>query len=416
MPDVSRRAASMTRRTGRMLPAILRLAAPALLPFSAMGADVFVQNSGYVGAETNSNVDLTPGGQAEVNGYSIDLASLIGIATPNSETNIRPRVDYREYPTETDDNRLEEYLDFNSYYKGQRSSFAISGTLDHRDEFNAEQNSAEFNELNPNQPTSPQTGRTITGATRDSVYAVPSYTYSISPLFSVGANALYEKVNYSPNDNQRFVDFNYYQAKAFVIWTLNPKSDLTFGAYGNKFNATRFDSKETAEGGQVDLNTTWTPLFSTHAQVVLQRADINYGIAPGFVGSVNAWGGLLGALYKTQTQAVRFNLTRLITPSGGGSVYVSNQAQVQYDQRFTQRLSFTTATIYLQNRALTEQASGDGRNYLRSVISAKWMVSRTFYIQGGYQYTWQKYQLDPDGAANNRFFVQFGYQGLGRQW
>jgi hypothetical protein len=29
---------------------------------------------------------------------------------------------------------------------------------------------------------------------------------------------------------------------------------------------------------------------------------------------------------------------------------------------------------------------------------------------------WQKYQLEPDGAANNRLYLRFGYQGLNRQW
>jgi hypothetical protein len=46
----------------------------------------------------------------------------------------------------------------------------------------------------------------------------------------------------------------------------------------------------------------------------------------------------------------------------------------------------------------------------------KWMIARTWFVQGGYQYMWQKYQLDPDGASNNRIYIRFGYQGLGPQW
>jgi hypothetical protein len=29
---------------------------------------------------------------------------------------------------------------------------------------------------------------------------------------------------------------------------------------------------------------------------------------------------------------------------------------------------------------------------------------------------WEKYQINPDGALNNRVYIQFTYQGLGRQW
>jgi hypothetical protein len=37
-------------------------------------------------------------------------------------------------------------------------------------------------------------------------------------------------------------------------------------------------------------------------------------------------------------------------------------------------------------------------------------------VQGGYQYMWQKYEIDPDSASNNRVYIKFGYQGRDRQW
>lgn len=392
------------------------LAATVAAAGAARSAEVFVQPSGFVGAESNSNLDLTPGGQPEVTGYLANFASLIGIATPNSSTTIKPRLDYRNYPEDAGDNRLEEYLDFNSFYKAERSQASISGTLDHRDEATAELNQATYDEVNPNQPTSPQTGHIVNGATRDSAYVLPSYTYNLTPRLALGAQGLYQKVNYSPNDDARYVDFDYYQGKAYLVWTLNQKSDLTFGGYGAKYNATRYDSKATAEGGSIDLNTTWTPLFSTRASVVLQRSDINSGIPPVFNGTVNTWGGDLTAIYNAQTQQFRADLSRLISPSGGGSVYVNNQLQFEYDRMLTQRLSLKAAALLLRNRAVTSEVSGNGRDYVRTVLEAKWMMTQTWYIQGGYQYTSQKYETSPDGAANNRLYLRFGYQGLNRQW
>jgi hypothetical protein len=405
----------MTRRMRLALSSVV-LAGSASFSGLALAADVFVQPSGYISAESNSNLDLTPGGQAEVTGYIADFASVIGIATPNSTTTVRPRVDYRDYPSDSTDNRLEEYLDFNSDYKNQRSAASISGTLDHRDEFNAELTPALYDDLNPTQPTAPQTGRTLKGATRDSVILIPSYSFKVTPLVATGVSAIYQKVNYSPDNSGRFVDFDFYQGKAFVVWTLDQKSDLTFGAFGNRYNATRFESTGTSGGGSVQLDTAWTPLFSTQASLALQHSNIDYGIPPTFNGSVNTWGGSLTALYKVQTSQFRADLSRILTPSGGGSVYINNQLQGQYSRSLTPRLTLTGAAVYLRNRALTANASGNGRDYLRSVAEVKWMIARTWYVQGGYQYTWQKYQLDPDGAANNRVYIRFGYQGLDRQW
>jgi hypothetical protein len=382
----------------------------------ANAADVFIQPNASIGAQTNSNLDLTPGGQGESTGYNASVASLIGIATPNSSFTIKPRLDYQDFPNDPGDDRLEEYLDFNGSWKGQRSSAAISGSYDHRDEFNAELQTATFDEINPVQPTAPQTGRTVSGGTRNSMYVAPSYTYDLTQLFAAGVSGLYQKVNYSPNDDARFVDFDYYQGKAFVVWTLNQKNDLTFGAYHNDYNATRFFSKASATGGSVDLNTAWSPLLTTRASVTYQRSDIEAGLPPGFDGSLNVWGGALSVVYKGEITQLRADLNRLITPSGGGSVYVADQAQVEYDRKLTQRLSFIGAVIYEQDRALTANFAGDGRNYLRTLLDIKWMMTRTFYIQGGYSYIWQQYQINPDGAANNRFYLRFGYQGMGRQY
>jgi len=415
MPPSVRAELAMSDRLQRFLSGAL-MAAPVLGVSPVHCADIFVQNAASLEAESNSNLDLTPGGQPHANGYLGSASSLIGIATPDSTTTIKPRVDYRDYPTDNQDNRLEEYLDFNSFLRTERSTASISGNFDHRDELNAELTPALYDEVNPNQPTAPQTGRTVTGATRQSEYVLPSYTYSLTPLLGAGVSGLYQKVNYSPDDANRFVDFDYYQGKAFLVWTLNQRSDLTFGGYANKYEATRIDSNGNSAGGSVDLNTSWSPLLTTRASVVLQHSNIETGLPQVFDASVNTWGGSLSAIYKGTTQQFRADLSRILTPSGGGSVYVNEQLQAQYDKNFTPRLSVTAAEIYLRNRALTENESGDGRNYLRTLVEMKFMLARTWYIQGGYQYLWQKYELSPDGAANNRIYIRFGYQGLNRQW
>jgi hypothetical protein len=106
---------------------------------------------------------------------------------------------------------------------------------------------------------------------------------------------------------------------------------------------------------------------------------------------------------------------RVITPSGGGGIYVNDQVQLQYSRNFSRRLQFIGAAIALKNRGLTPNVSGDDRTYVRTVVEWKWMMSQTWFVQGGYQYLWQKYQTDPDGASNNRIYIRFGYQGLGPQ-
>src|SRR5450432_993687 len=130
--------------------------AAAMVAAPVFAAEVYVQPVATISAETDSNLDLVPASQGTANtveGYSADAAALIGIATPDSNTTIRPRIDYRDYPAATYDNRLEGYLDLNSAYTSQRSKGYVYLGFERRDEFNAELSSALYNPNGPVPPT-----------------------------------------------------------------------------------------------------------------------------------------------------------------------------------------------------------------------------------------------------------------------
>jgi hypothetical protein len=59
--------------------------------------------------------------------------------------------------------------------------------------------------------------------------------------------------------------------------------------------------------------------------------------------------------------------------------------------------------------------NNDNRSYAQTLLEGKWLITRNWFVQGGYQYQWQKYQSDPESAANNRIYIRIGYQGLAPQ-
>ena len=107
----------------RALGRCLLIAAAAGSAAPVIAAEVYIQPIATLTAEnrfqSGSGARAEP---VEVQGYLASAATLIGIATPNSDTTIRPRIDYRDYPKDSADNRLEEYLDFNAITSGQRSN------------------------------------------------------------------------------------------------------------------------------------------------------------------------------------------------------------------------------------------------------------------------------------------------------
>jgi hypothetical protein len=398
------------QRHARRIAACLLAAMSA--PAPGFAAQVYIQPSGTVTAENDSNLDLQPGPNAEVQGYLVDAAALFGIDTPNSDSIVKARIDYRDYPKDSGDDRLEGALDFRSDYSTQRSHAAISGLIDHQDDFNSEFAPAQYNEINPVLPTSPSTGRAVVGETVTNVLLLPSYSYRLSPIISAGVSGIFQDVHYTPALIDH-ADFDYYLGKAFIGWDFSQRSELSFGGFGSKYKATQIDSTATGGGGSVGLDTSWTPLLSTSATVTYQRTMID--MPPTILNSeVGTWGATFGATYKAQVSQYRLNLVRIVTPTGGG-VYVNEQAQFQYTRNFTQRWLFTGAAIYIKSSELPSNVNENDRNYLQTVVDLKWMITPTWFVQGGYQYSWEKYESSPDGGANNRVYIRFGYQGLNPQ-
>ena len=389
---------------GAMCAANVMLAAPTL------AAQYYVQPSGTLTAENDSNLDLDPGSNTNVQGYIASAGALFGIATPTFETTARARLEYRDYPKESADNRLEEYLDFRSDYSTPLSHTALSGSIDHRDQFYAAFSSAYFDEINPVQPTNPTTGRAVIGETQTSVLLQPSYSYKFSPLIDGGVSAIYQKVSYSPTFFD-LSDFYYYQGSAELGWKYSQKSELSFSGFGSKYSSTQISSTATGGGATVGLDTNWTPLLSTQASVSYQHTNIDQTTPPVEKAGVNTWGGSASVVYKSQLNQYRAILSRFVTPSGGGGVYVNDQAQLQYIQDVTERLTFTAAMIWLKARQLPNDLNGLDRSYSQTALDFKYMIRRTWFVQGGYQYTWQKYVSSPE-ASNNRIFIRVGYQGL----
>ena len=151
-----------------------------------------------------------------------------------------------------------------------------------------------------------------------------------------------------------------------MSWNYSPRSALSFGGYGSKYEATHIDSNATGAGTSIEWNTNWTPLLSTDATVVYQRTKVDQTVPNIVHANVNAWGATFGAVYKAQISQYRLNVGRIITPSGAGGVYVNDQIQFQYNRDLSERFAFTGALIALSHNHADHLRHPGVRSRLRS--------------------------------------------------
>ena len=128
------------------------------------------------------------------------------------------------------------------------------------------------------------------GVTRDNLTASPQYSYHVTPLMSVVASALVETVKFSPSDTADHVDFDYYQGGLSINRALDQKTDLSIGAFGNRYDAGSVGSYATSAGASLNLDHNWTPLVGGTASVSYQHSDITVEQPNEFQAGVNTWG------------------------------------------------------------------------------------------------------------------------------
>jgi hypothetical protein len=404
-----------SRRRGRAAAAFG--AAAAAFGTAAGAAEVYYQPIVTLSSAYNTNIDLDNPKTRAV-GYFADALTNIGIATPQSETMLQPRLLYNYYPTLSGRNRLEGFLNLNSHYSWQRDKLNLYGSFTHRTDQNVEQpGAAQQTTGNPDVGnTNPTTGRVVIGTTLNYLVLDPTYTHLLTPLSSIGVAAEYQRADWSPSDTAGHLNFDYYLGRVFYSKTIDQRTDFSVGAYGSRYQAAAIDSHTTSEGVQLNGGYNWTQVLRSTLSVQWQRTKFEENFDPHFINATsNPWGAAFTTVYKEQISSYSFSLGRTIYPSTAGALYTSDQVRGQYDRDFTQRLHFTGALRYFRDRTTTGTLGDNTRDYATGYLRMQYMMTPTFFVAGSYNYSYQKYRADPNSAAGSVVAVSFGYRGLDRQ-
>jgi hypothetical protein len=239
-----------------------------------IAAEVYVQPSAEVRTEVDNNRNFVTaaGGGQTTEGFTETVGATVGIATPQSETTFKPQLSYVNFP-KVNEHELETVADFLSYYHSPRTDFSLYSRFDRRDTYDSELASALFNPLNPNFPTTPETGRVTVGETRTIFDFSPTYQYHVSPRLNIGVSGTYENADYTATIANTYVPYEYSLARTFVNWALSPRSGMTVAVFGSRYRATNGSAVSDAHGASVGFDMNWSKTFSSTVELLGQQTD-----------------------------------------------------------------------------------------------------------------------------------------------
>jgi hypothetical protein len=379
----------------------------------------YFQPRATVGVEVDSNRDLvTSGPTTAAVGGAVEGGATMGLATPLSDTTIRPDVTYSDYP-KLSERSVKSGLDFLSLYHTQRAKFSISGNISYANLYSSELASAAFNVLNPNLPTTPETGRVSLSGTRTLATVVPKFQFELTPRLAIFASGTYQDAQYSGVLSDQFISYDYYSGTVGLDWNINLRSDISVGADASRQSARDIFSVTDGRGANITYSYMWSPTFTGKLSIVEESDNIGSGAASGpdrISSSTNGVGAQYQTIWTGQISSIQLTVGRTFTPNGSGGAYSSDALQAEYKRQFTPRLSIDTAIHYIKNVALSSVYSYGNYNYLIASADLRWNLTRTWFVAGGVQYLNEKFPLSDTSATNAMAHVAFGYEGLGRQY
>jgi hypothetical protein len=398
-------------RGAALAHAILMAAASA----TASAADVHTQPQVDLRVEQNDNFGLVPGGSpdSDVHGYIADAVWLVDIATPRGETTLRPRLKYQDFPDRDDLEKFEGFFDLRSRYRWERSTFDLFAHLSHQDLYTNETQGGDFDPVDPGGGGGSDSGDIIIGEVRDEFQLRPTFEHRMTERARFGVGLEYAAARYDADQAEPTkTDYDFALANGYVSWAVSPTGELTAGLYGSRYEAT--DNSETTDATGVLLGYVhrWSEQVGIETTLFYEENDITERDPVLFEDTTSDFGGNVTAYRRLEISEWRFSVGRAFLPTGDRGKSIVDEFRIQYDRDLSQRLAFHGAARYESRNGLAGTEGGVDRDFARLDLSLRWMVTRNWYLGGGYAYMWEDQATATQTGDNNKIYVNFGYRGL----
>jgi hypothetical protein len=364
-------------------------------------------------AEWNSNRELVtiPELEDETENYRINALALWGWQTHRTQIELRPRIQFQEFPDREGIDPVEYFLDLRAQHHTLKSTTAFFARYAHQDVYNAEYGDAAFDDFDPDRSDFTSSGIVFVGGTRQTFEAEPSFRYAFTELTAVSGLLNYRKVDYGDDFVSDRVGYESPYAELMLIRTLGTVSELSIGPYAARSEADNGSNETDTVGAKASLGYRWSETMYFTADAMYERSDITEFTPAPVEDSVGDWGFEFAGYYRKRLASVRYSIGRTFTPSTFGTRTTTDQVRVQYIRPMSPVMTFNGALRGMRDERVGDTAKRD-RDRAIAELSLTRQITPTWYIGAGYRYVWQNLAGPGGEADNNAVSVTVSYRGL----
>lgn len=353
--------------------------------------------------DDNATLNVRTDMEEEISGYIIDARARFAYASRTSDFFVTPILRYRDYGDPRFDEN-EQFLRLNFERDTQKNNFRIRANYDREAVRTAERADADLEIEDPDEIRDEETARVFVRGRRERIELIPSWTYRWSDVSSLSARLAYRDIQYDENFANLLEDYTNGRVNVSYQRSWSPRySAVVTGTY-RRFEP---DGGEEATGVGFKVGVVGAISENTRLRVFagLEETENETG------GSAVEPVANISLVRSLQTITLLAQYRRSIGGGGSGTVSSRDEINLNLTRRLNERISAGLGVrAYATNALEGDVVNFDERDYVQLRAQFIWNLTRTWFVDVNYRYTFLNRQLIGESANSNDVTIWLSYR------
>lgn len=368
-------------------------------PITSFAADWYLKPVVKTKSDYDTNPRLLPVKPDDsVIGGILSAAMDLGVKTPVNEFSLRPRVRYADY--HNDDGFLDTtdvFVDMFGSHRTKRGLWELKAGYTRDTTVTSERE---------------DTGLVQAARRRNKWEGDLSWRYAITQRTNAKFGVEYTDVRFESSPVTRL--FDYYNAQLYTTLTYDhtASDEFSFGLRAARFDVSDIDSDTDSYAAILGWRHDFSPVLQGNIKAGIRTSKRDFK-QDGVNNDKSDTGAVLNASLTGETPLTTWeiSLSRTPRPNGRGFLLQRDQLMLDVEHDISRRLSGRINGRLVDVESLDDSSNIADREYARGAVGLTWQLSRHWYLDGRYRYTWQKLQNRSNTAESNSVLITLTYDG-----
>lgn len=353
--------------------------------------------------DDNSILTTRTDADADISGYVIGASARIAYASDTSEFSITPRLRFRDYGdgrTDADD----LFLDFGFEHDTQSTNFRLRGDYESESARTAERADSDLGIEDPDEILDDDTALLSLLADRERLNLKPKWTYRFSNVSELSVGLNYRDVQYDEDTSGRLSDYTNARANITYERSISPRNTAILSGTYRQFES---DGRGDVSGASFNAGVARTLSETTRlrATVGVEETDL------GTVGSDQNFVADVSLNRNLQTITMLAQYRRSVSGGGNGTLSSRDSINLSFKRQMTERIAAGLGVRAYQTNALSDAiVMPDDREYLQLHSQFTWNLTRKWFVEANYRYTFSDSTALGESANSNQVTIWLNYQ------